>query len=70
LVAAAQIGTRYAFADDWERVVKRQTYGDGKQLLLDKRREFEKDAASVAPVPGELGQFAGYQYVTYTRRRL
>ncbi|WP_406332410.1 hypothetical protein [[Kitasatospora] papulosa] len=66
LFAAAQIGTRYPFTKDWEKVVERQTYGDGKQLLLDKRRAYEATAEPIAPVPGELGQFAGFQFVTYT----
>lgn len=66
LFAAAQIGTRYLVADDWQTVVKEQTYGDGQLLLLEKRAEFEKSQPSVAPVPGELGQIAGFQYVTYT----
>lgn len=66
LFAAAQIGTRYAFTKNWETVVEKQTYGDGKQVLLDKRRAYEATAEPVAPVPGELGQFAGYQFVTYT----
>jgi hypothetical protein len=66
LVAGAQIGTRYAFAADWAKVVEQQTYGDGKQLLLDKRRAYEKTAEPIAPVPGELGQFAAFQFVTYS----
>uniref|UniRef100_A0AAU1M5N5 DUF8175 domain-containing protein n=1 Tax=Streptomyces sp. NBC_00148 TaxID=2903626 RepID=A0AAU1M5N5_9ACTN len=66
LFAAAQIGTRYPFTKDWEKVVEQQTYGDGKQLLLDKRRAYEATAEPIAPVPGELGQFAGFQFVTYT----
>ncbi|WP_329167518.1 hypothetical protein OHB49_45615 (plasmid) [Streptomyces sp. NBC_01717] len=66
LFAGAQIGTRYAFTKDWEKVVEKQTYGDGKQVLLDKRRAYEATAEPVAPVPGELGQFAGFQFVTYT----
>ncbi|MFJ2561321.1 MULTISPECIES: hypothetical protein [unclassified Streptomyces] len=66
LIAAAQIGTRYAFADDWKKVVEEQTYGDGKELLLETRGAYEETAEPVAPVPGELGQFAGYQFVTYT----
>ncbi|MEJ8662308.1 hypothetical protein [Streptomyces sp. MS1.AVA.4] len=68
LVAAAQIGTRYLVAEDWQTVMKEQTYGDGKDLLLEKREAFEKEQPSVAPVPGELGQIAGFQYVTYTEQ--
>jgi hypothetical protein len=66
LFAAAQIGTRYAFAENWEEVVEKQTYGDGKKTLLDKRSAYEKTAEPIAPVPGELGQFTGFQFVTYT----
>ncbi|SFT20863.1 hypothetical protein [Streptomyces sp. ok210] len=51
LFAAAQIGTRYAFTKNWETVVEKQTYGDGKQLLLDKRRAYEATAEPVARVP-------------------
>lgn len=66
LVAAVQIGTRYPFADDWETVVERQTYGDGKAALTKARKAYEATAEPVAPAPGELGQVAGFQFVTYT----
>lgn len=66
LLAAAQISARYVVAEDWQSVVKEQTYGAGQQPLLEQRTAYEKTAEPVAPVPGELGQVAGYQYVTYT----
>ncbi|MEU4924619.1 hypothetical protein AB0G29_35360 [Streptomyces parvus] len=66
LIAAAQISARYVVAEDWARVVKEQTYGAGQQPLLEQRTAYEKTAEPVAPVPGELGQVAGFQFVTYT----
>ncbi|MFF5893942.1 hypothetical protein ACFY72_35010 [Streptomyces globisporus] len=66
LIAAAQISARYVVAEDWQSVVKKQTYGAGQQPLLEQRTAYEATAEPVAPVPGELGQVAGYQFVTYT----
>lgn len=66
LVAATQISTRYVTARDWERVMREQTYGPGLDDLLKKRQSFMATAAPASPAPGELGQIAGYQVVTYT----
>lgn len=67
LFAAAQISIRYTVASDWQTVIKKQTYGDGQAGLIKQRAKYEKEHTPVAPVPGELGQFAGFQFVTYSK---
>ncbi|MFJ4418805.1 hypothetical protein [Streptomyces sp. NPDC088925] len=66
LVAAAQIGARYIVAPDWKRVMEEQTYGPGRDEMIKARGEFMRTAPPASPVPGELGQIAGYQVVTYS----
>jgi hypothetical protein len=62
LLAAAQIAVRYALAPDWQAVVDEQVMpGTGRNVYAAER---PGDAVSVQP--GELGQYAGFQFVTYT----
>lgn len=67
LLAAAQISTRSALAEDWQTVMKRQAYGDALGELMKKRAAAEKKAPAPDPEPGELGQLAGFRFVTYSK---
>lgn len=66
LMAAAQIGTRYTLAEDWQTVMEEQTVGDAKDGLIDARVELEETESPPAPQPGELGQIAAYDITTYS----
>ncbi|MGW3491531.1 hypothetical protein [Streptomyces sp. NRRL F-5630] len=66
LVAAAQIGARYIVAPGWKKLMEEQTYGPGRDEMIKARGEFMRTAPPASPVPGELGQIAGYQVVTYS----
>ncbi|MEU1121959.1 MULTISPECIES: hypothetical protein [unclassified Streptomyces] len=67
LLAAAQISSRSMLATDWRAVMKAQTYGDARDALIKKRAAAEKKSPAPDPEPGELGQFAGYRFVTYSK---
>ena len=65
LVAATQIGARSLLASNWDDVWERQTYGADKQGQLDMvRKAFEKSPPG-DPAPGEMGQYAGFHFITY-----
>ncbi|MEU1132627.1 hypothetical protein ABZ383_22660 [Streptomyces sp. NPDC005900] len=66
LLAAAQISTRSMLAEDWQSVMWRQTYGDAREELIKERSALEKKDPAPDPEPGELGQLAGFRFVTYS----
>ncbi|MEV7669653.1 hypothetical protein [Streptomyces albidoflavus] len=66
LIAAVQISSRMVVAEDWATVMREQVLMDDVEGLIEQRETYEKDAPDVAPAPGELGQVAGYQWVTAT----
>ncbi|MGF3140992.1 hypothetical protein [Streptomyces diastaticus] len=66
LIAAVQISSRMVVAEDWAEVMREQVLMDDVEDLIEQREEYEADAPDVAPAPGELGQVAGYQWVTAT----
>jgi hypothetical protein len=62
LLAAVQIAVRYALAADWQDVVAEQVMpGTGRNVYAAQR-----SATNFTIQPGELGQIAGFQFVTYT----
>lgn len=65
LMAAAQISIRSMLASNWEDVWVNQTYGDAKAAQLDALRDELGSSPLPEPAPGELGQFAGFRFVTY-----
>ncbi|GAA1377127.1 hypothetical protein ACFPK5_00255 [Streptomyces beijiangensis] len=65
LLAATQISTRSMLAPDWRSVMTQQTYGDARQAMIDARTKAEKAGPPPTPEPGELGQLAGFKFVTY-----
>ncbi|WBB62015.1 hypothetical protein O7599_05600 [Streptomyces sp. WMMC500] len=66
VMAAAQIGHRVALAEDWRAVVDEQTYGNAKGAMVTAREKAAESASPPAPQPGELGQIAGFDVITYT----
>ncbi|MGW1674607.1 hypothetical protein [Streptomyces sp. NPDC002324] len=66
LMAAAQISIRSMLASNWVEVWEQQTYGDAKDEQLDALREQLGSSPLPDPAPGELGQFAGFRFVTYS----
>ncbi|WP_125264873.1 hypothetical protein [Streptomyces alboflavus] len=67
LMAAAQISIRAYLAQDWRTVMKEQTYGDARDGFIRERAKKEEKDPPPPPEPGELGQFAGFRFVTYDR---
>ncbi|MFF7176846.1 hypothetical protein [Streptomyces pseudovenezuelae] len=66
LLAAAQISTRSMLAANWQQVWKRQTYGDAKEAQLKELTKQFGTAPLPQPEAGELGQFAGFHFITYS----
>ncbi|MFE6892056.1 hypothetical protein [Streptomyces sp. NPDC057694] len=65
LIAAVQISSRSMTADNWQDVFERQTYGVDRASTLKQLKDQFGEAPLPAPEPGELGQVAGFRYVTY-----
>jgi len=62
LLATAQIAVRYALAANWQAVIASQVMpGTGRNVYA-----AERPGADVTIQAGEFGQFAGFQFVTYT----
>jgi hypothetical protein len=62
LLAAAQIPVRYALATNWQAVLAEQVMpGTGRNVYA-----AERPGEGIAVQPGEFGQIAGFQFVTYT----
>ncbi|WP_282794599.1 hypothetical protein [Streptomyces sp. CC224B] len=68
LLAAAQIAVRALLAQDWRTVMEEQTYGDTRDSYIEQRTKLEKKTSPPPPEPGELGQYAGFRFVTYDSR--
>ncbi|MGW2725093.1 hypothetical protein [Streptomyces sp. NPDC001492] len=66
LIAASQISIRSMLARNWQDVWQRQTYGDAKAAQLASLRKQFKSSPLPDPAPGELGQFSGFRFVTYS----
>lgn len=65
LIAAVQISTRSMLASNWDEVWEKQTYGPDKDAALKQLRAQFGSGSLGDPVPGELGQVAGFRFVTY-----
>jgi hypothetical protein len=64
LLAAVQIAVRYVLAPDWRTVLARQVVpGPGASVYAAQRAQ---DPAVNTSQPGQYGQIAGFQFVTYT----
>jgi hypothetical protein len=62
LLAAAQIAVRYVLAANWRSVLAEQVMpGTGRNVYADQR-----SGVNFTIQAGELGQIAGFQFVTYT----
>jgi hypothetical protein len=62
LLATVQIAVRYALAADWQAVIAEQVMpGIGRNVYA-----AERPGADVTIQAGQFGQFAGFQFVTYT----
>jgi hypothetical protein len=62
LLATVQIAVRYALAANWQAVIANQVMpGIGRNVYA-----AERPGADVTIQAGEFGQFAGFQFVTYT----
>lgn len=62
LLAAVQIAVRYSLAANWQAVIAQQVMpGTGRNVYADQR-----NGAGITIQPGEFGQIAGFQFVTYT----
>ncbi|WP_328643928.1 hypothetical protein [Streptomyces canus] len=66
LLAAAQISTRSMLAANWQQVWKKQTFGDAKEEQLKALTKQFGTAPLPQPEAGELGQFAGFHFITYS----
>lgn len=66
LIAAAQISSRSMLAGNWQDVWEQQTYGDTKDEQLAALTEQFSSSPLPDPAPGELGQYAGFHFVTYS----
>ncbi|MCX4919981.1 hypothetical protein [Streptomyces sp. NBC_00687] len=65
LIAAVQISTRSMLASNWTEVWEKQTYGPDKDATLKALRMQFGSGSLGTPDPGELGQVAGFHFVTY-----
>lgn len=63
LIAATQIGFRYAVADNWRAVAAQLIDGPGKTVWRQNRSASPHPSA---PQQGEVGQIAGYRFLTYS----
>jgi hypothetical protein len=62
LLATVQIAVRYALATNWQAVIADQVMpGIGRNVYA-----AERPGADVTIQAGQFGQFAGFQFVTYT----
>jgi hypothetical protein len=62
LLATVQIAVRYALAANWQAVIATQVMpGTGRNVYA-----AERPGADVTIQAGQFGQFAGFQFVTYT----
>ena len=62
LLATVQIAVRYALAANWQAVIDKQVMpGTGRNVYA-----AERPGADVTIQAGQFGQFAGFQFVTYT----
>jgi hypothetical protein len=62
LLATVQIAVRYALAANWQAVIAKQVMpGTGRNVYA-----AERPGADVTIQAGQFGQFAGFQFVTYT----
>jgi hypothetical protein len=62
LLAAVQITVRYLLATNWRAVIAQQVLpGTGRNVYADQR-----SGVNFTIQPGEFGQVAGFQFVTYT----
>jgi hypothetical protein len=62
LLATVQIAVRYALAANWQAVIAEQVMpGTGRNVYA-----AERPGADVTISAGQFGQFAGFQFVTYT----
>jgi hypothetical protein len=62
LLAACQIAIRYVLASNWQAVLADQVMaGTGRNVYAAQRPDM-----NVSVSPGEYGQYAGFQFVTYT----
>lgn len=66
LIAAVQISNRSMLASNWPAVWTEQTYGAAKNAQLAALKKQFGTAPLPAPDPGELGQIAGFHFVTYS----
>lgn len=68
LLAVSQITTRYFLSGDWRSVLDLQVVpGPGRDAYRDQQAAAEGDNGSAdAPQAGQINQFAGYRFVTYT----
>jgi hypothetical protein len=62
LLATVQIAVRYALAANWQAVIAKQVMpGTGRNVYA-----AERPGADVTIQAGQFGQFAGFQFITYT----
>ncbi|MGB6455921.1 MAG: hypothetical protein WBH47_15720 [Streptosporangiaceae bacterium] len=62
LLAAVQIAVRYSLATNWQAVIAQQVMpGTGRNVYA-----AERPGADVTVQPGQFGQIAAFQFVTYT----
>jgi hypothetical protein len=62
LLATVQIAVRYALAANWQAVIAQQVLpGTGRNVYA-----AERPGADITVQAGQFGQFAGFQFVTYT----
>ncbi|MFD6921846.1 hypothetical protein ACFV99_16750 [Streptomyces sp. NPDC059944] len=65
LIAAVQISTRSMLASNWTEVWEKQTYGPDRDAALKQLRAQLGSGPQPDPAPGDLGQVAGFHFVTY-----
>lgn len=68
LLAASQITTRYFLSSDWRSVVDLQVLpGPGRDAFTQRQADLEGQFGMADdPDAGQINQFAGYRFVTYT----
>ncbi|MGQ4477617.1 hypothetical protein [Streptomyces sp. SAS_276] len=70
LLAALQIGTRIPLSTQWIKVVKEQSYGEGRDGYVGARARREaKESKHSSPKPGEMLQPAGFRFDSYSDQR-
>lgn len=63
LIAAAHLGYRYAVASDWRSIAAQLVDGPGKTAWLQQRKA---NPTPDVPPQGQIGQIAGFRFITYT----